>query len=679
METHTHTHTHVHSHSPVNEDGGSNIEKDPHAHHDHHAMIRDFKIRFIICTALTIPVLVISEMIQHFFNFHFSFQGDKYVLFALSSVIFFYGGLPFLRGLKDELSERNPGMMTLIGMAISVAYIYSSAVVFGLKGMDFFWELATLIDLMLLGHWVEMKSIAGASRSLELLVKMLPSNAHLVHEDHVMDVAIDELKTKDIILVKPGEKIPADGIIVDGQSYVDESMLTGESKPVKKIKENKIIGGSVNGSGSLYVKVESTGKESYLSKVIKMVDDAQKAKSRMQNLSHRAARWLTFIALGVGILTLTIWLLLGKEFSFALERMVTVMVISCPHALGLAVPLVVAISTTIAAKKGLLIRNRSAFEESGKITAIVFDKTGTLTKGKFGVTRYKSLNENFEDDDVIRLAAALEQHSEHPIAAGIMTKAKQLQITIPSANNFNNITGKGAEAVVENVEVKVVSPGYLLENKIEIPKDSFTRRAETVVFILADNELVGYIALADQIRDDSLEAIKSFKENGIKVLMATGDNKAVAEAVSTHLKLDGYYAEVLPHQKVDLIKQLQDEGEFVAMTGDGVNDAPALAQADIGIAVGSGTDIAAETADIILVNSNPKDILQLILFGKATYRKMIQNLAWATAYNAITIPLAAGLLYSFGITLSPAVGAILMSLSTVIVAINAQLLKNKIS
>lgn len=568
--------------------------------------------------------------------------------------------------------------MTLIGLAISVAYFYSTAIVFGLKGMDFFWELVTLIDIMLLGHWLEMKSVLGASKALELLVSMMPSEAHMVHGDHIMDVKLQELKVDDVILIKPGEKVPADGIIIEGDSYLNESMLTGESKPVRKEKGDSVIGGSINGNGSLKVKVKHTGKDSYLNKVISLVEEAQKAKSQTQNLADKAAKWLTYIALAVGIATLAVWLLMGYEFSYALERMVTVMVISCPHALGLAVPLVVAISTAISARNGLLIRNRTAFENSRKITALVFDKTGTLTKGDFGVTRYESVLSDYTKADILKLASALEQTSEHPIAVGIIKKVKQDNIVIPKAENFKAITGKGVEATVEGLNVKVVSPGFLKEKNLSIPGNAFTTSAETVVFVIINEKLSGFIALADEIRPESKEAIRVFKQNNIKVLMATGDNKTVGEAVSKQLGLDGFYAEVLPHQKVEIVKELQSKGEFVAMTGDGVNDAPALAQADVGIAVGSGTDVAAETADIILVNSNPKDIANLILFGKATYNKMIQNLIWATAYNTVAIPLAAGALFKTGFILSPAIGAIFMSLSTIIVAINAQLLKRSI-
>ena len=649
-----------------------------HAGHDHHAMmIDDFKKRFYVVLVLTIPIMLLSEMIQHWLNFHISFTGSQYVLLILSSVVFFYGGWPFLKGWWNEMKAKNPGMMTLIGFAITVAYVYSVATVFGLEGMDFFWELATLILIMLLGHWVEMKSVAGASRELELLVQLIPDDAHLVHGDHVMDVKTEKLTENDIILVKPGEKIAADGIITEGDSYLDESLLTGESKPVEKKKDDKVIAGSINGNGSLRIKVTHVAKDSYLSRVIKLVQDAQKSKSKTQLLADKAARWLTFIAIAAGIATFLVWYLSGKELAFAIERMVTVIVISCPHALGLAVPLVVAKSTALSARNGLLIKNRTAFENSRKITTLVFDKTGTLTIGKFEVSKIVSLQKDFSEKDLIRIASALEQNSEHPIATGIMQKAKELSVEIPKAENFKAITGRGIEARVEDKEVKVVSPGYLKEKKISLPEDFNPDATETVVFILINNQLAGYISLGDQIRPESAEAIQTLHDNDIKSVLLTGDNKRVAETVSKKLNIDNYYAEVLPHEKLERIKELQNKGEFVAMTGDGVNDAPALAQADVGIAVGSGSDIAAETSGIVLVNSNPKDIVSLILFGKATYRKMVQNLIWATGYNVVALPLAAGILYKWGILLSPAAGAVLMSLSTVIVAINAGMLKVK--
>tara|TARA_R110001592_G_scaffold64751_9_gene198920 strand:+ start:6083 stop:8179 length:2097 start_codon:yes stop_codon:yes gene_type:complete len=693
MENHKGHKHHKHEESKKHEDHSGHEGNDHSGHgshsghnpghgdmgHDHHKMmIEDFKKRFWVSLVLTIPILAFSPMIQGFFGYEWLLPGNPYILFVLSSIVYFWGGWPFLKGFYNEVKAKGPGMMTLISMAISVAYFYSSATVFGLPGEDFFWELATLIDIMLLGHWLEMKSVLGASKALQLLVSMMPSEAHRVKGDEIEEVKLEELEKNDIILIKPGEKVPADGVIVEGESYLNESMLTGESKPVKKGLENKVIGGSLNGNGSLKVRVEHTGKDSYLNKVITLVQEAQKSKSKMQNLSDRAAKWLTYIALAIGFGTLATWLFLGFPFVYALERMVTVMIIACPHALGLAIPLVVAISTAVSAQNGLLIRNRTAFEESRKISVLLFDKTGTLTKGDFGVTRVESVDKQYSSDEVLRLASALEQSSEHPIAVGIVKKVKSGNTTIPKPENFNAITGKGVEAKVEGKNIKVVSPGYLRDEKITIPKDAYSDAAETVVFVLIDGSLAGYIALADEIRPESAEAIKIFKKNNIKVLMATGDNEKTAKAVSDKLGLDGYYSEVLPHQKVEIVKELQGKGEFVAMTGDGVNDAPALAQANVGIAVGSGTDVAAETADIILVNSNPQDIASLILFGKATYNKMIQNLIWATGYNAFAIPLAAGVLYSSGFVLGPAIGAVFMSLSTIIVAINAQLLKGKL-
>ncbi len=655
-----------------------------HEGHNHNTMIADFKKRFYFVLFLTVPIMLLSMMIQEFLGVDWAFAGSQYILFGLSTIVFFYGGWPFLKGLVDEVKAKNPGMMFLIGFAITVAYIYSVAIVFGLQGMDFFWELATLILIMLLGHWIEMKSVAGASKELELLVQLMPADAHLVMPNLVQDVKTETLKENDIILVKPGEKVPADGIILEGESYLNESMLTGESKPVQKVKADKVIAGAINGNGSIKVTVSHAAKDSYLSQVIKLVDDAQKSKSQTQLLANQAARWLTFIALVTGIATFLYWYLTGQSLAFAMERMVTVIVICCPHALGLAVPLVVAKSTALSAKNGLLIKNRTAFENARKITTIVFDKTGTLTVGKFEVSKIVTLSTSSKEsagtgpeNEIIRLASALEQKSEHSIATGILQKAKELSITIPATENFNAITGKGVEAMVEGKKILVVSPGYLKENNVIIPEGFTANDTETVVFVIVNNELAGYIALSDEIRPESASAIKTLKENNIKSILLTGDNSKVAKIVSDTLGMESFIAEVLPHQKLEKIKELQAKGEFVAMTGDGVNDAPALAIADVGIAVGSGSDIAAETAGIVLVNSNPKDIVSLILFGKATYRKMVQNLIWATGYNVIALPLAAGVLYKQGILLSPAAGAVLMTVSTVVVAINASFLKVK--
>ena len=655
---------------------------DHSAHHGH--MIEDFRKRFWISLIVTIPILILSPMIQHFLGLKetLRFTGDSYVLFALSSFVFLYGGFPFLKGLFDELKKLQPGMMTLIALAISVAYFYSSAVVFGVKGEVFFWELATLIDIMLLGHWIEMKSIMGASKALEELAKLMPDEAHKIIEDgNVVDVKVAELKHKDRLLIKPGEKIPADGKIYEGKTSINEAMITGESKPVSKGEGDEVIGGSINGEGSLKIGVEKTGDETFLSQVVKLVREAQESKSQTQNLANKAAFWLTIVAISAGAITMFTWLLFtGESFNFALSRTVTVMVITCPHALGLAIPLVVAVSTALSAKSGLLIRNRTAFEQARNIQAVIFDKTGTLTKGEFGVTETISFDNSYDAKEILKYAASIESESEHPIAKGIVS-------SIPEGTGkdkyqlkeFNSIPGKGAEGKVNGKDVKVVSPGYLEENKIEIKEkdniDKLSSQGKTVVFIIIDSKLIGAIALADIIREESKEAIKQLKEMGVKTMMLTGDNKQVAKWVADELELDDYFAEVLPDKKSKKIKEVQKQGFVVAMTGDGVNDAPALAQADVGIAIGAGTDVAVETADIILVRSNPKDVVSLIKFAKATYNKMIQNLIWATGYNVIAIPLAAGVLYSQGIILSPALGAVLMSVSTIVVAINAKLLK----
>jgi len=670
-----------HDHSQYNaghDQGGHNHGGHDHTHH-HEMMIKDFKKRFWISLVITLPVLALSPMIQGLLGFQFALvEGiDHFILLGLSTIIFFYGGWPFLTGLAGEVKQKQPGMMTLIAVAITVAWGYSAATTLGVEGSTFFWELATLIDIMLLGHWIEMKSVLGASRSLQKLVEMMPSEAHLLKNGETVDVKVDQLEKDSRVQVRPGEKIPVDGEVLDGESHVNESMVTGESRPVKKGKDDKVIGGTINGNGSLTVIVKQVGEDAYLSKVINMVRDAQSKKSKTQNLADRIAFWLTIIALTIGFGTLATWLAMGKPFVFALERMATVMVITCPHALGLAVPLVVAISTSISAQRGLLIRNRTAFENSRKISLLAFDKTGTLTKGNFGVTRFGSLNGSFNDKQVLRLAGALEGKSEHPLAIGIMDKITEEQIDLPEAENFNAITGKGIEADVENKRVQVVSPGYVKEQNIDIPEEAGKNAQETVVFVMVDNQLAGFIAMADEIREESYEAVKTLKNSGLKVYMMTGDNEQVAKSVSEELGLDGYFAGILPDQKLEKVKEFQQQGEFVAMTGDGINDAPALATANVGIAVGSGTDIAAETADIILVNSNPKDIASLVLFGKATYKKMIQNFIWATGYNVVAIPLAAGVLFSAGIVISPALGAVLMSLSTIIVAINAQFLKRK--
>jgi len=670
-----------HGHEHHAEHRGQRPVAGPGDHHPHHThAVADFRRRFWVSLVLTAPVLVLAPVIQRWIGLEarLAFPGDRFVEFAFASVVFVYGGWPFLRGLGDELASRRPGMMTLISLATSVAYGYSTIVVFGLPGEVFFWELATLIDIMLLGHWIEMKSVLGASAALESLVRLVPAEAHLVKDDgSTQEVPVTRLIRGDRVLVKPGEKIPTDGVIVEGQTSVNEAMLTGESKPVEKGKGTAVIGGSVNGEAAVTIEVTKTGDETYLSQVIAMVRQAQESRSRSQDLANRAAVWLTTIAVSVGALTLGAWLILGATFAFALERTVTVMVIACPHALGLAVPLVVAVSTAISARNGLLIRDRSAFEHARNLDAIVFDKTGTLTEGRFGVTDVISLGARSETE-LLALAASLESQSEHPIAAGVVRGAMEKGLTFPAPAAFKAIPGKGAEAMVDAVRVKVVSPGYLKAEGLSADHSrvrEVAAQGKTVVYVLVNDRVEGAIALADIIRPESREALRRLKAMGIRAMMLTGDAEAVARWVAHELALDEYFAEVLPDQKATKIKEVQARGLTVGMTGDGVNDAPALTQADVGIAIGAGTDVAIESADIILVRSDPRDVTTIVDLARATYGKMVQNLWWATGYNAVAIPLAAGVLAQAGILLSPAAGAVLMSLSTVIVAVNARLLR----
>ncbi|MGE0229565.1 MAG: copper-translocating P-type ATPase [Dehalococcoidia bacterium] len=642
-------------------------------------MVADFRRRFWVSLVLSVPVVALAPMIQSWLGLRdaLRFPGDGYVQFAFATAVYFYGGWPFLQGLLSELKKRQPGMMTLIALAISVAYFYSSAVAFGVQGEVFFWELATLIDIMLLGHWIEMRSVLGASAALESLVRLMPAEAHLVVGADTRDVPVTDLSRGDRVLIKPGEKVPTDGTIIEGRSSVNESMLTGESRPIEKGEGDLVIGGSVNGEAAFTVEVSKTGDETYLAQVIDLVRKAQESRSRTQDLANRAALVLTVVALSAGAATLATWLALGWDFAYALERTVTVMVIACPHALGLAVPLVVAVSTAISAGSGLLIRDRSAFEAARGLDAIVFDKTGTLTEGRFGVTDVVPLAD-LDETEVLRLAAAIEGQSEHPIAAGVVRSAKERGIEPPAAKQFRAIPGKGAEALVEGTTVRVVSPGYLKDAQVEVTDERVRKAAaegKTVVYVLSNGRLVGAIALADVIRPESRAAIDRLKAMGIRVMMLTGDAKPVADWVSRELGLDEVFAQVLPEQKAEKIREVQARGLTVAMTGDGVNDAPALTQADVGIAVGAGTDVAIESADIVLVRSDPRDVTAIVDLARATYRKMVQNLWWAAGYNIAAIPLAAGVLYPLGIVLSPAMGAVLMSVSTVIVSINARLLR----
>lgn len=647
-------------------------------HHDHHAMmVEDFKRRFFISLIITIPILALSPMIQTFLGVDWRFPGDSYILFGLSTLLLIIGGKPFITGAGDELKARSPAMMTLIAFAVLVSYIYSTLTIFVLEGHDFFWELATLIVVMLLGHWIEMRSVMGASRALDELVKLMPETAHRLTENgETEDIPVKQLKTGDRVLVKPGEKIPIDGIVYEGLSAVNEAVITGESVPVEKQNGDEVIGGAINGDGILKFAVSRVGDATFLSQVVIMVRRAQASKSHTQRLADVAAKWLFYIAVIAGTVTFAAWIFLGRGLNFAIERAVTVIIIACPHALGLATPLVTAVSTGIGAKKGLLIRNRAAFENARKITAVVFDKTGTLTQGAFGVTDV--YEEDISREALLTLAYAVESHSEHPLAQGIVNEGKRLNLLLQDVQNYQTLPGRGLQAQVNGRDIMIISPGSMKTDGIAFDAgkyEALAQQGKTVVFVVEDKRLLGMIALSDIVRESAGEAVAALKEMNVESIMMTGDNRRVADHVGEKLSLKTIFAEVLPHQKASKVDDLRAQGYIVGMAGDGINDAPALAKADLGIAVGAGTDVAIETADVILVKSDPLDVVSILKLSKATYRKMLQNLFWATAYNLIALPLAAGVLYDQGIVISPALGAVLMSLSTIIVAINARTLR----
>ena len=682
----TETHMHHEAPTPMAEEHSASMHTSSAPHppigplaggHGHDGMMADYWRRFIISLVLTIPILILTPEVQALAGVAFTFPGLEFGVLLLSTLVYLYGGWPFLAGFVTEIRDRAIGMMTLIALAITVAYVYSAAVVLGFApGMGFFWELATLIDIMLLGHYIEMRSVMGASRALEALVRVMPSVAHLVSGDGTVDVSVSELAVGDIVQVRPGEKVPVDGEVTGGASSVNEAMLTGESQPVRRASGDRVIGGAVNGEGALTVRVTATGKETYLAQVVALVRQAQESKSRTQDLANTAAFVLTVAAVTVGAITFGGWLVLGSGLAFAVERAVTVMVISCPHALGLAVPLVVAVSTSLGASAGLLIRDRRAFEAARDLDVVIFDKTGTLTEGRFGVTATVALAE-LPEESALALAAALEAMSEHPIARGIAEEARRRGLVIPEVSSFQALPGRGVEGDVEGRQIRVVSRGALEEQEIAVDDDRLRvarTRGETMVFLAEGDRVLAAFALADVVRPEAREAVIELQSMGYRCMMLTGDSRTVAAAVAADLALDDYYAEVLPHEKALRVREVQRQSR-VAMVGDGVNDAPALVQADVGIAIGAGTDVAIESADIVLVRSDPRDVANLLRLSKRTYRKMIQNLLWATGYNVVAIPLAAGVLSGAGIVLTPAAGAVLMSASTVIVAVNARLLR----
>ena len=640
-----------------------------------------FKRKFFISTLLSIPVLYFSTFVSGLLGYTpIQFTGSNLIVPVFSIVIFGYGGLPFLKMAKSEFEDREPGMMMLISLAITVAFVYSMAALFLNTQSSFFWELVTLIDIMLLGHWIEMRSVRQASGALDELAQLMPDTAEKILENgETEEVNVSDLEEGDRVLIRPGASIPADGEVIEGESSVDESMITGESQPVEKEVGDEVIGGTVNNEGSLRVEITATGDETALSGIMKMVEEAQESQSKTQMLADKAAGWLFYIAMGSGAVTALAWTAAVGFNVTVIERVVTVLVIACPHALGLAVPLVVAINTSLAAQNGILVRDRVAMEQARKLDIVMFDKTGTLTKGEMGVVDIQT--ESIEEDEALKLLAAVESDSEHIIAEAIRNSAEEKSLEVPEAENFQAIKGKGVKAEVEGEEIFVggsnlaESEGFQIPEKLEKFAEEAAEDAETAVYLFRNGKAVAAVGLADVIREESRKAVEQLHERGIEVAMLTGDSEEVAEAVARELNIDTYFAEVLPEDKDEKVQELQDQGKKIAMVGDGVNDAPALTRADVGMAIGSGTDVAVESADIILVQNNPEDVIKLLNLSDLSYSKMVQNLFWATGYNALAIPLAAGVLAPIGVMLSPAVGAVIMSLSTVIVAVNAQLMK----
>lgn len=676
-----------HNHGDQSQDHGTQGGGDHdnnHGHTDHSGHEQMFRKRFWISLILSIPVLLYSPMIQQWLGFSMpEFPGSRWITPVFAVAIFLYGGLPFLRMAGPELANRKPGMMTLISLAIIVAFVYSLAALILPQSRGFFWELVTLIDIMLLGHWIEMRSIRQASGALDELAKLMPDTAERILENgDTEEVPATELKEGDRVLVRPGGSVPADGVVLEGESEVNEAMITGESKPVSKQPDDEVIAGTINGDGSLRLKVTATGEQTALAGIMRLVRDAQQSKSDTQLLADRAAGWLFYVALGVAVITAIAWSIAVGFGVDVIARVATVLVIACPHALGLAIPLVVAITTSLGAANGILVRDRLALEEAREITTVMFDKTGTLTRGEFGVVRIDTVDTQSEED-VLALAAGIEGDSEHTIARGIRQEAEDREVDPVEITDFEAMKGRGVKATYDGDTVSLGGPRLLESLELSLPdglqdfQQESDNKGHTVVYLIREGKILGGLALADVIRSESRQAVTALHDMGVEVSMLTGDSEAVARAVAEELGIDDYFAEVLPENKDQKVEELQAQGKRVAMVGDGVNDAPALTRADVGIAIGSGTDVAIESAGIILVKSNPLDIVKIMQLSRANYRKMIQNLWWAAGYNIIALPLAAGVLAPIGIILSPAVGALLMSLSTVIVAINAQLLRRQ--
>ncbi len=659
------------------------------AEHDHHAMMeQDFQRRFWVVLALTVPVLLLSPTIQGWFGYRLTFPGVRYVLFVLASIIAIYGTWPFYKNARKALRTGVLDMSVLVSLAVTAGYLFSVGSTFLFTAVDFYWEISTLVAVLLLGHWLEMRAVRGTAGALKELTKLIPPTANRITDDgNVEEVPTSEVQKGDLLLVRPGEKVPMDGRVVEGQSSVNEAMLTGESKPVSKKAGDEVIGGTLNGEGALRIRVEKTGEETALAQIINLVKEAQASKPPVQRLADRAAHWLTIIAVVVALGTFLFWFFISTQSAvFALTLAVTVLVIACPHALGLAIPVVTTISTSLGARNGMLIRNAQAIETARRLDAVIFDKTGTLTKGEFGVTDVvllgdgsTELAEVWDEETLLRRVAAVEINSEHTIAQGIVRAAQELELSLPLATDFEAVPGKGATATVEEKHLFIGNRALMEQVGTAVPNDprlaELAKQGKTVIYVAADRRLVGALALADLIRDESREAVRALKQMGLEVAMLTGDSQDVADYVAAELGLDIVFAEVRPEQKADKVKELQRQGKVVTMVGDGINDAPALVQADVGIAIGAGTDVAVESAQVVLVKNDPRDVVRLIRLSQATMNKMRQNLVWATAYNVIAIPMAAGVLQPLGIVLRPEWGALVMTASTIIVAVNALLLR----